>query len=860
MMVDLRPVRLFLSKAPVDRLVWITPSAVWGQKDSFSLQIAKGSKRKSLAVSQVYGPFSESELTVRLQEIIQEFIHQGYRPSGFTEAVDDLKSGIVANRASAARRLPRKTRLFSHLLGGEACEALMSALAFGGEDKAVIMDALGSLGDSRAFLPLRLEADRKLLSRRRSAVEALRRLGDSEGLSKARSLAFERLPESIRLLFSELPEGDYDQANKNKDLEKIIAIFEKVDPKDKGYTVDSLYELATPIGISFTRWWLSNSNYCEVHTWRYVKSVLKRAMLRNDYETFGLIVYKIEVQGREKNGIWATVKSGWDGKDRYVRIFGKFTRNYLRRRAWRYLCQIANESPYDYAFAAAESIVHYQPSDSGNLNANFEDCYLLHRVLWGAGNRFQFERKRMKFVLNRKVSSKVIATVREESFSELWDAQPEAYLRLLAFSKLKNVQEFACTAVETRHKDVLSKAQAQHVVGMLSSVHEPTVKLALAELRRRFDPNNPDWLLLEGLLASAKAFVKSLGLDWLAPTAHLWCTDTERTVKFLLSSDEEIRGRVVSAMELGLPKVSDEQRVNLANKFVGLLRGKEPSENAYDGIARVAMEALAEEVSSIVSLTELLNWLAEGSNAAKAVAAQLFSRKPSSFSDLGSTKITAMGWSDIVFVREAARTIVRSHLDEIRKEPSILFSFVESEWEDIRQFAITLLRESVNLVALGLDGIVALCDSNRLDVQNLGKDLVKKHFDALDPGELISRLTQHHHPNVRSFALELVTDYLQEDTHSLAKVERFFRTVLLEIKPQKMVKQRLISFLSSRGQKDELQAEIAIRLLGEFARTQGKQDFEQVIEALVRIRLAFPNVASPVQIPDVSLHVSGGLA
>src|SRR5206468_7787217 len=75
---------------------------------------------------------------------------------------------------------------------------LLAALPNAVDDLCPIVDALGLLGDRRAIPAIRPLAARKLLSRRRSAVEALRNLGDAEGLAEARRRALEQLPDGAR--------------------------------------------------------------------------------------------------------------------------------------------------------------------------------------------------------------------------------------------------------------------------------------------------------------------------------------------------------------------------------------------------------------------------------------------------------------------------------------------------------------------------------------------------------------------------------------------------------------------------------------------------------------------------------------
>src|SRR5205823_5198883 len=93
---------------------------------------------------------------------------------------------------------------------------------------------------------LREYAGRKLLSRRRSAVEALRNLGDEEGLEEARQRALERLPDSLRGLLATLGEDD----DATTAVDRLVQAVKGLDLPSSGLVLDTLYELATPLPVA----------------------------------------------------------------------------------------------------------------------------------------------------------------------------------------------------------------------------------------------------------------------------------------------------------------------------------------------------------------------------------------------------------------------------------------------------------------------------------------------------------------------------------------------------------------------------------------------------------------------------------
>jgi hypothetical protein len=213
------------------------------------------------------------------------------------------------------------------------------------------------------------------------------------------------------------------------------------------------------------------------------------------------------------------------------------------------------------------------------------------------------------------------------------------------------------------------------------------------------------------------------------------------------------------------------------------------------------------------------------------------------------SRVLALADHEIAGVRAGAVALLGGAAEQLKSDPKLLFSLAESQWPDVRAAAIRLLRE-LDFGKLGMDAIVGLCDSNYEDVQDLGKQLVLQHLGSLDPQELLFRLSQHPHNNVRRFALDLIRKSLRDGFIPLAKLEQFCRTVLMDLWPERVMKRAVLELLGERGMKDERQAELAAAVLRDYVRTGVKQDFELAIQALVRIKLAFPQVDVGLGVPE----------
>ncbi|RUL87513.1 HEAT repeat domain-containing protein [Tautonia sociabilis] len=323
------PVRLSNPSGP-DRVAVVSAAEAWGTLGAYHVLVARGPRAGKLGKGTALGPFAEVELASRFAEVVDSLRLEGFSTAGRSTLIDTLLDANPAVRARAAARLGwRRDR--------EAVGPLIAALSSAEGDACSLLDALGAIGDPVAIPAVRPFAARKLLSRRRSAVEALRNLGDAEGLAEHAARVRESLPEPVRLALDSVPPDD----DREQTAGAIAAAVSSVDERLRGLTLDSLFELGSPASVAAVRALLPDLPFDRPYLWRYIKSIYKRSMLRHDPITFGLLSHAIEANGRKTKGTAASVKSGLDGTIRHSPIFRRPTQLYLRRLSWRYLKALA---------------------------------------------------------------------------------------------------------------------------------------------------------------------------------------------------------------------------------------------------------------------------------------------------------------------------------------------------------------------------------------------------------------------------------------------------------------------------------------------------------------------------------------
>ena len=564
------PVRLYNPSGP-DRVAVVSAEPATGEASGHLLRLARGPRAKKLTQGAVFGPYPAGELAARLEELVAALRGEGFVPSGQSGMLEALADPHPATRARAATRLGwRRSAL--------AVAPLLEALPNAVDDSCSLIDALGAIGDPRAIPAVREFASRKLLSRRRSGVEALRNLGDVEGLSQAIDRARESLPGPVLAAFNAIDPQDETVGSINA----LAASVRSLDEKFQGLALDTLYEIGTPAAIGVVRAVLKDLAFGRPYLWRYIKSIYKRSQLRLDLDTFGWLSHVIEVQARKGSETKVNVKSGYDGVERPTRIFGTMTQNHVRRLGWRFLRNLAAYRPALYAHAAAEVLAAYTPDDAEEpqgLRGEFARCYLLNRILFGQSGRLRLEDRRLTFFFRGADSTSPSQAIREEAFPSLWDAEPTAYLRVLGAAKLPEAHVFAARAIAGPHRRVLESASAEAVVRLLRAPYGMTVRLGFDELERRFDPIRPDLTLVDRLLADDLPRAKDLGRRWLRLSSPLWTQDQEWVLVFLGFPDPETASL---AAELAAAALRDrpEMRRALAGRLLALLRMPEAPRHA----------------------------------------------------------------------------------------------------------------------------------------------------------------------------------------------------------------------------------------------------------------------------------------
>jgi hypothetical protein len=830
------PIRLVRLAADGSDRVAVIAAEPGSAAGTWLIRVGRGSSLRQLSTGTAYGPFAEADVEARAGELAATLEGEGYTRATDIDLILALSSANPAVRARAAGRLGWRRV-------GAAVGPLLKAGEVARGDVCAIADALGWIGDPAAIPFLRQLADRKNLSRRRSGVEALRNLGDHEAAAAASQRELARLPEAVTAALAAADE----QATDDTSAQAIIDAID--DPRRIGLCADVLYERATPLGRRVALRLLRGDRIGQPHVWRYTKSVFKRAMLRHDAIAFAGIAREIERASLRSSGHTATVKSGLDGQQREMLIFGKKTQQYVLRAAWRYLRKLARYRPADYPRAATAILAHYGPEDLVEPDGLFGGqarAFLFHRILHRESARFVVSWYTLRHRFVNAAAVRPPSGVREEAFPELWDAHPQHFLRLLLRARWQDVLDFAEDGL-ARHPEVMQAASVAELLALVGLGRTIAGALAQGELSRRWDESlaagSPDLALLDEVMDGVSDPLDELVRRWLDDSGSLWAVDPDRLLRYAECRHGGVRAFAMERAVQALRAAPAERRQELARQILERLRAGEPEVGLHAPLARLAATALAGEIEALLDTAELLELIRTGSNPAKELAGALLARRPDALELLGLEGVVALADHEVAAVRAASHAMLERSRPALEKDPSVLYALAESAWPDTRDQAAAILR-SLPIDILGLDGIIGLCDSTHPQVQALGRELVVRHFDQLSADAVLFRLAEHPAQAMRRYVLDLVRHHLRPGAIPLMRIERFVRACLFDIKPARDIKQGLLDFLLERGLADERQAEVVAGLLGAVVRSRTDHDFQRVSAALARIQLAHPEVSS----------------
>lgn len=364
--------------------------------------------------------------------------------------------------------------------------------------------------------------------------------------------------------------------------------------------------------------------------------------------------------------------------------------------------------------------------------------------------------------------------------------------------------------------------------------------------------------LIESLLASPYASVRGIGMQIFAqlPDETL-INDRLLVLAMAVSSRPDLRVSIRPVIR----RLSDRDRqfgLELAIDIIDLLVEPQRHEGVHKDLVTLLREYIPNWMPEITK-EEALQLLRAKSPSAKELAGLVLQENCDRFSPNFTTKeLVKLANHEILTVREAARQMFSQRLIMINGNTEEMLAAVrllEAKWEDSREFAFQVFQD-LPREYWSPEVIITACDSIKEDVRRFGRDLVTRYFQADDGQEYLIKFSEHPSTDMQVFATNYLQNYAAGNCDRLAQLKPYFITVLSGVNRGRIAKQRIFNFLQEEAKKSKIASEIVAEILTRQSLTVAIGDKANAIQTLLQIRKNHPDIASPLQIKEVTIRRS----
>lgn len=604
-------------------------------------------------------------------------------------------------------------------LGIEEASPLLINLFNGSDirDYCVIW-ALGRCGGLAAREKLQsiwqdLEGD---IDQPRDRMTALALMQVLEGAAKKafQSVLAEQLPKDLQAL---LGAGAY------ADILTWIQHAEDSRTPLHSKAIEVLYVLAMAELRSGILQWL-NTAPLRPNVFVRIRHIFKASEFRSDAEVFGLLSKRFETtramysrpdhmwNGRFyvqlDNGQYKTFKKDESKKADSKLAYSSQTRWYLRKRCWRSLRRLGELEQPEYVKMAVGALFLLEDADAQVPESTcdyaghetwwgrYSRYYLFNSILFGNSPRFENRAgsKSWSFRTGFNPQSP-IPSVREESFPQLWDRQPNQLLELILKSRCLEVHEFAVRALRCNSKYVDSLAEAE-LIKILRSPYEVSALFGFEHCEAALSSPDVSTELVLALVECVHAPARLAACEVVQREQLRFRRDIHVLTALLISPFSDVQDQLMHLF--GLVELEDEVAADVLCRVVDYL---------------VKLEAADEERARTVATTVV-----------KALEAKL--------GLIEFRVIEKMLAHPVLPVQElGADILVKHNLPAAEIPERLLELLLNSEHESLRAFAVRIIGQFNDAELLARQDLLSLLASHRLaDIRSLIRPVVKRLADA----------------------------------------------------------------------------------------------------------------------------------
>ncbi len=590
------------------------------------------------------------------------------------------------------------------------------------------------------------------------AFEAVLKICDEQKKAELQAETIEFLPSHFQELLKQDSSDDF-----TTDLNAYLADcdYQDFEILETIYEIDN--EIVRPGLIEVISKAPLKPNY-----FQRLRHIFKVAEYRRDEEVFGILAYRFEKESGNFNSERYVRLENGDFLNPYKRNYNQQTRRYenrinevteelkkstsriaysdktreyIRRRVWKTLEKLGEESNPDYVKMAVGVLLQYSDADGiGNYFSNtFANYLTFNHILYENSPRYRLKSGKKAWIPKKGYKpNDAEPTIREEAFPQLWEQQPEALLKLLVESECNPVHNFAVKALRTCEK-FLASINIDTIIELVNKPYEVTAQLGFELTLLNYDSGKPNKSLILALANCLSERARNQAYQWIGEKQDYFLEDSSFIAGLVLSNQSETR------------------------QFAkGFLRNA----NINDSNAQIIIGKIIVELLSLPLLNK--DELGEISQLIKEVSETLLITFTKQLRSLNLNVINDLLTHEIVEIQELGARILLNHQIPAKDLPAhIIESLLASENESLRILGIRLFGQLPNDKLIGEEKelIVAIAINPNPEIRNAIKPVINR-LTAANPNftiELASDLieillTKEKHEGIHSFLVTLLKD------------------------------------------------------------------------------------------------------
>ncbi len=405
---------------------------------------------------------------------------------------------------------------------------------------------------------------------------------------------------------------------------------------------------------------------------------------------------------------------------------------------------------------------------------------------------------------------------------------------------LANVCQLLITVFERPMQEMNSDV----IIDLLDSESEELHRLAgECVIRHKTLSQNPPAEILQKLLASSAAAVRETAVRIISQLPdQVLKSNGDALVSMSRHPLADIRQAIRPCVQR-LIQNDPSFAAELGSAFIEALL----QSGAPDGVPSHTALLLREDFSQhLKHISSALVWklLRSRSKPAQEIGGLLLSSNVNP-ADLSVKEIAQLSHHQILSVREASWQICQEQIERIKHDLDHAIILFSSSWEDSRNFAKELFN-SFDANDFMPKQLVAICDHVQTDVQQYGRDLLNKHFKAEHGVEFMLKLSEHPAISIQTHCTNYLNQFAVDNLSHLQELELYFVTVLSQVNKSRLAKDRVLAFLSQEAAKSKDAALFVARILTRQSVTNAITDKEQILQHMLSIQQAFPDLDLPL--------------